>query len=246
MRYEEDLRHIEPGDAMEQADAAARVAIRVEREHRERYGAAALTAELAEERERAAAAGDDDAWVLYEAKWRRKLRRLQHAYPERWRVPGLSEEEVRDILTLRLMEVVRAEQAELSRYRRPGKTWAMLCFQQHLRSLRKSFGLHAIAADFNTAPILQHAPDQEQQWLDLEADRERALAGERAELGLSRPQRQWLAALKLSADAGAFFASSEQPNLTAASRVLGKNRSSAQRAYRELQGRFIRERNRFG
>jgi hypothetical protein len=69
----------------------------------------------------------------------------------------------------------------------------------------------------------------------------RALAQQRAEQALSRPQRQWLSALKLSARAGGFFESSAEPNLSAASRVLGRNRSSAQRAYGELQTRFGRE-----
>lgn len=140
-----------------------------------------------------------------EAKWRRRLQNLQHAYPARWRVPGLSEEEVRDILTLRLIEVVRTEASDFSKYERAGREWGMQCLQEHLRA------------------------------------RVRALAQQRAELGLSRPQRQWLAALKRSVNAGAFFDSSERPNLSAASRVLGKDRSSAQRAYRELQSRFIEE-----
>jgi len=181
--------------------------------------------------------------VAYEAKWRRKLQRLQRAHPERWRVPGLSAEEVLDLLTLRLIEVVTADGTALPKYRRAGKEWGMLCVQEHLRTLRKSFGLSAIFADFDEAPLFTHAPSQEEQWLDWEASRSRALARERAELGLSRPQRRWLAALKLSANAGAFFESSDEPNLSAASRLLGKNRSSAQRAYRELQCRFIKELN---
>jgi hypothetical protein len=52
--------------------------------------------------------------------------------------------------------------------------------------------------------------------------------------------------LKLSARSGGFFESSAEPNLSAASRVLGKNRSSAQRAYRELQTRFTAELSRRG
>ncbi|HWA77716.1 MAG TPA: hypothetical protein VG937_35515 [Polyangiaceae bacterium] len=38
-----------------------------------------------------------------------------------------------------------------------------------------------------------------------------------------------------------FFRASAEPNLSAASRLRGKNRSSALRAYRELQGRFSKE-----
>lgn len=74
-----------------------------------------------------------------------------------------------------------------------------------------------------------------------ESERLFSVAGQRAEQSLSRPQRRWLAALKLSARSGGFFQASAKPNLSAASRVLGKNRASAQRAYRELQARFSRE-----
>ena len=57
----------------------------------------------------------------------------------------------------------------------------------------------------------------------------------------SPAKRRWFDALKLSASAGSFFAASAEPNLSAAARLLGKNRSSAQRSYRELQLRFGRE-----
>jgi hypothetical protein len=67
------------------------------------------------------------------------------------------------------------------------------------------------------------------------------LAGRRAEETLSRPQRTWLAAMKLSANAGAFFESSGNFNLAAASRVLTKDRSSAHRAFGELQSHFGQE-----
>ena len=56
----------------------------------------------------------------------------------------------------------------------------------------------------------------------------------------------WMTTDMKTGNAGAFFESSERPNLSAASRVLGKDRSSAQRAYRELQARFIEELNRLG
>jgi hypothetical protein len=77
--------------------------------------------------------------------------------------------------------------------------------------------------------------------LDLESDACRRLAADNAQRQLSRPQRRWLAALKLAANCGGFFASSDELNLSAASRVLQKHRSSAQRAYRELETQFQRE-----
>jgi hypothetical protein len=204
-------------------------------------GGKALAAALSDLRERDAAAIDDVALVSYEAKWQRKLRRLQHVYPGRWRVPGLSDEEVRDILTLRLIEALRAGAFEAADHPCPEKEWGLLIVERELRVLRKSFRLGAISADFDEAPVSIKESSQEEQWLELEANRRRALAQERAEESLSRPQRQWWSALKDSACAGSFFASSAEPNLSAASRLLGKNRSSAQRAYRELQNRFMAE-----
>jgi len=203
--------------------------------------ARALAAELRDRKERDLAASGDAALVAYEVKWLRKLRRLQHAFPERWRVAGLSDEEVRDILSLRLIEaVLRPHSGELE-LEQAGKEWGLLVVRRELARLRRSFKLRTSPADFSEAPALGHSPNQEEQWLEGEAERRRALAEARAEQSLSRPQREWLWALKLSARAGGFFASSAEPNLSAASRILGKNRSSAQRAYRELCLRFGHE-----
>lgn len=205
-----------------------------------------LAAEQADRRERDVAIVDDLALVAYEAKWQKKLVKLQRTYPARWRVAGLSDEEVRGLLTLRLIEAVRrADAAELSQ-RRPGREWGLLIIQGELRTLRRTFKLNVTAADFGETVAVSRAPNQEEQWLESETEHERALARSQAEQRLSRPQRQWWAALQLSARAGGFFESSAEPNLSAASRVLGKNRSSAQRAYRELQTRFAAELSRRG
>ena len=203
--------------------------------------ARATVAELSDRRERDAARTEDRALVDYQAKWYRRLARLQRSFPERWRVVGLSDEEVRDLLTLRLIEAVREPDAAELALARPGKEWGLLVAQRALRTLRRSFRLKVSPADFSEAHFDSRGPNQEEQWLEDEAERNRRSAQERAERGLSRPQRSWLAALKLSAHAGGFFAASAEPNLSAASRILGKNRSSAQRAFRELQARFSAE-----
>ncbi len=203
--------------------------------------ARALESERADHEQRAAAAGDDAALVAYQAKWARKLRRLQRAFPERWRVPGLSDEEVCDRLTLRLIEAVRRPAPAELELQRPGKEWGLLIVRVELRALRKRFRLGALPVDFTEIKRDSGAPSQEERWLELEAERQRSQAEARAEERLSGPQRRWLAALKLSARAGNFFASSAEPNLSAAARILGKSRSSAQRCYRELQCRFGRE-----
>ena len=200
--------------------------------------ARALGAEQREQRERDAALTDDRALVAYEAKWQRKLRRLQRAFPARWRVAGLSDEEVRDLLTLRLLEAVRrAEPAELA-LARPGREWGLLVALRELRALRKGFRLDVVLADMAETRLPSRDANQEETWLEHEAARNRGLAQARAERGLSKPQRRWLGAFKASAEQGAFFEASAEPNLSEPSRALGKHRSSALRAYRELQARF--------
>src|SRR5690606_9703081 len=94
---------------------------------------------------------------------------------------------------------------------------------------------------FRDVSLLEGGPSQEERWLELEADACRAQAHESARRQLSSPQRQWLAAMKFAAHCGQFFQASDELNLSAASRVLGKHRSSALRAYKELQTHFIRE-----
>ncbi len=201
----------------------------------------ALRNERRDDDERRAAAADDLALVAYQSKWQRRLRRLQQGFPERWRVPGLSDEEVVDRLTLRLIEAVRHPTAVEQELRRPGREWGLLIARIELRALRKTFRLATVPVDFAAAVCEGRAPSQEESFFELETEHGRRLAQARAEERLSRPQRRWLSALKLSALAGDFFAASAEPNLSAAARLLGKNRSSAQRSYRELQLRFRRE-----
>lgn len=180
---------------------------------------------------------NDDALVAYLSTWQRSLVRLQRAYPARWHVPGLSEEEVRDALTLRLLETVRSEpQASL-----PEQPAALRIMRRQLAALRKAFRLGATSIDFIEAPLSDRGEGEEARWLELEGDACRAEAAAAAKARLSTPQRRWLAAFKLAANGGAFFESTDEPNLSAASRVLGRHRSSAQRAYQELQAHFQHE-----
>ena len=195
----------------------------------------ALDSELAGARQ------SDGALVAYLAKWERRLSRLQKAHPERWRVPGLSEDEVRDALTLGLVEAIRAE-AEAPAHARPGREWGLAVVLDRLASLRGAFRLEATPVDFREPPALrQREPTLEERWLAHEEEACRAEAREGAERTLSKPQRQWYAAMRLAARGGEFFEASDRLNLSAAARILGKNRSSAQRAYSELQARFAEE-----
>jgi hypothetical protein len=222
------------------ASRADRLCIQLERAHEARFGRAALAAERADDEARTLARSSGPELVRYQQKWDRAFARLQRAHPRRWRVAGLSDDEVRDALTLRLIELIVAAPLDAPRGR-PGRAWGLCVAEAHLAHLRRSFRLGALPTDFEATPVLERAPSQEERWLELEADQRRTLAGARAERQLNRPQRRWLAAMQHAAADGEFFASSDQLNLSAAARQLGKNRSSAQRAYGALQECFRRE-----
>jgi hypothetical protein len=156
-------------------------------------------------------------------------------------VRGLSDDEVRDALTLRLLEIVRGDVQAHGRYERADKEWGLVVMTERLAELRRSFRLRVTPTEFDDAPLLERPPSQEQRWLELETELRRSEALAHAREGMSRPQRQWLAAMRLAAVGGEFFESSGKLNLSAASRVLGKNRSSAGRAFKELQARVVSE-----
>jgi hypothetical protein len=142
---------------------------------------------------------------------------------------------------LRLLEAAREEDPPSAPAERD---WALSILRGQLALLRKSFRLGAIPMDFRGAVVSPREPDQEQRFLERENDACRADAAAAAKERLSTPQRRWLAAFKMAANGGQFFEASHEPNLSAASRVIGKHRSSAQRAYKELQTHFQRERRR--
>lgn len=181
-----------------------------------------------------------DDLIAYLSAWARSLSRLQRAYPARWRVPGLSEEEVRDALTLRLLEAAWGETAVPL----PDRATALRMMREQLAALRKRFRLGATPTDFDEATLRDRSESEEARWLELEEDACRREAAAAAGTRLSKHQRRWLTAFELAANDGAFFASSDAPNLSAASRVMRRHRSSAQRAYQQLCAQFQHERRR--
>lgn len=213
---------------------------------------ARLEAVRADARERAHAARDPSALVAYQDKWTARIARLQRAHPERWHVPGWSPEEVRDALTLRLIEAILSPgesreppTRDAVREDEPTKERSLALVEGQLALLRRTFRIRAHAMDLRDAPLPGRGPTEEERWIERESAAARAAAGAEAEARLSRTQRRWWSAMQDAARAGAFFQASAAPNLSVASRQLGKNRSSAHRAFRELQARFGRERRRF-
>jgi hypothetical protein len=223
------------------AAEAERLCAQVERAHEARFGRRALDAELTDERARDRARSSAAELVRYQEAWERRLARLQRAHPQRWHVPGLSDDEARDALTLHLIELIVAPPGGEPPPGRSGQCWGLCMARVQLSVLRRSFRLAATPIDFEASPARDRAENQEERWLELESEQRRALALDRAERQLNQPQRRWLAAMQHAAAEGHFFQSSDDLNLSAASRALGKNRSSALRAYRSLEECFRRE-----
>jgi hypothetical protein len=180
---------------------------------------------------------DDRALVRYLSLWERKIAALQRRHPGRWCVRGWSDQEVRDALSLHLFEAACSGDHATTAV----DGWELDALARHLRELQRGSRLRVTVMDLSDAPLLQREPSHEDRYLELEADARRAGAAERARAGLTQPQRRWFAALQWTANRGDFFEASDKPNLSAASRVVGKNRSSALRAYEEIQARFRSE-----
>jgi hypothetical protein len=213
--------------------------LRIEQEHLAHFGARRLSAELEDEQERDAALAGDRALVAYERKWAKRLVGLQRVHPRRWCLPGLSDAELRDELTLRLIDGLRGPREELARYERAGKEWGLVLLSSERRRLRRDFRLNVVLAE--PPLVFDRALTGEEHLLEGEHDALLARAREQAECALSRPQRSWYAAMLLTAQAGAFFEASGRLNLSEVSRTCGKNRSSATRAFEELKRVFTQE-----
>lgn len=222
------------------ADALERCVAEVERGHVDRYGSAALRAEYTDDSERELARQNGSTLAEYVSCWTRKLAYRQRVHAARWSVPALSPEEVRDALSLRLWELLSGDRLSERAYCRAGRAWGLEVAARELRSLRRRFKLAAVSVDFWATPLPERAPDQEARLLEFEAETCRTLAERQARGRLSHVQRSWLGALEAAARDGGFFRSSQALNLSAASRALGRNRSSALRAYRQLEAEFQR------
>jgi hypothetical protein len=184
-------------------------------------------------------ASPDTVLVRYLALWEQRVRALQRRHPGRWCVRGWSDEEVRDALTLRLFEAAQSGDV-LPRADGTGDE-ELAILAGHLKSLRRGSRLRVTVMDLHESPVIEREPSQEERYLDFETSARFAVAADRARASLNQPQRRWLAAMQWTANRGDFFEASDKLNLSAASRVIGKNRSSALRAYREIEARFREE-----
>lgn len=226
-------RLLEPDEWRVQANEA-------ERRHLSRYGERAVSAEKTDELARDAARTSGNALVAYQSHWDTRLRRMARRHPERFYAPGLSAEEVRDTLTLELVHALRSPERD-AEFTLPGKEWGLLVVSAELGALRRRFRLEAESVDFRTLTLPRSEPTQEDRWLEREEEVCFEESTKAAVQRLTASERQWFAALRLAARQGQFFEASDRLNLSAASRVLGKDRSSAHRAYREIQIHFQAE-----
>ncbi len=178
----------------------------VEASHVAAFGALALAREKEEDDARDLARRSDAGFVAYQKRWETKLTRLTKRYPERLSVPGLTHAEVRDMSSLRLLELVRTDDESCDVWAKPGREWGLAVVQFHVRELRRQFRLHAEPMDFREPlPVMGRESDHEERFLEMESEQCRWSAQRRAEDALTRPQRAWLAALKLAANSAEFL-----------------------------------------
>lgn len=186
------------------------------------------------------AARDDLALVRYVGRWERRYARLQGAHPALWHVPGWSDDEVRDAVTLRLVELLRGDATAREALGVAGEPWGLSVAKARLAELRRTFRLRTALVAPPEAPLGRCVESPEEAYARDEDEARLHDAAEQAERDLAAPQRRWLAAFRRAAERGAFFASSDAPNLAEAARELGKHRSSATRAFEALRRRFQR------
>lgn len=218
------------------------------RAHEAQFTRIKLRCELEDERERDAAAQyGRDALVFYTDKWRRRLEQLQRLRTSSWTIPNMTAEESIDQLELRLLEaVVRHERFQS--HARPGCEWGFLFLAAEKDSLRRVGKVFAVNARTpHLCDLLGDAPlSAEEMLISVEDQRARERALREFESSLSRPQKKWLAAFRLAFGQGDTFATSGKLNLAHVARSLGKDRSSAQRAQKELKALFDRALARHG
>lgn len=201
---------------------------------------------LDDETLREEARSSDPALCAYEARWRARLRASMRKRPRYFQVPGLPDDEVLDALVLGLVEHVRGTRGPSAEHDdsepAPRRPLELVLAEATVRELRRRFRLAATPIDFREVVVQSRAETPEEAMLDHEHVRRRERAARHAEAGLDPERRAWLEAFRRSANDGNFFAESGKPNLAAASRVLGKHRSTALRAYVELGHHFRRAR----
>lgn len=188
-----------------------------------------LAAELRDEQLRDAAGGDPDGMDRYlrDLSWR--LLRLRRQYPRRWSTPGHTTREFVDHVVVETLAALRGR--GLGAYEKPGREASLVFADAQRTALRRRRVIYEVEPVATEEPAL----NAEEQLLAKEA---REIAREIVAVTkrrLTKPQRQWLAAIERHLE--------DQGRLVPAQvgASLGKNRSSATRAIETLQGVMRRE-----
>ncbi len=191
---------------------------------RRRHTKGALDRERSDEWRRRAAVQGQASLAKYLATSQGLIARAQLAYPRRWHIPGMTDEDVIGELGIQLLEHVRSERP-WEPYERVGREATFVFFDRVRRALKKRRQIYELTdSGFLPDDLLHHAPTPE----DVASSKSTAryLEGvfHAAAPKMSKTQRSWFN--RMRADVR-WFGDLNEARVAA---QLGRSRSAANRA----------------
>jgi hypothetical protein len=158
---------------------------------RRRYTRVALHRELRDEELRREALRGDANLAKYLHTGQLLMAQAQRAFPRRWYIPGMTEEDVRGELSIRLLEHVRSGRP-WEPYERVGRAATFVFCDRGRRSLKKRRQIYELTeSGFTADDLVSHAPSPED--MASTASTAAYLRGvyEAAAQKMSKTQRTW-------------------------------------------------------
>lgn len=193
----------------------------------ETYGMKKLHRERLDEIVRDTAQRDQQALVRYWQFWEERIQQFQTAYPKTWRVPAMTQEEVRDKLLVQLLD--KLKRPGLGPYEKTGNeaTYAALvCMKDRLRTGRM---VYEVPQDIEIGPFVSIPKNPEEEVAAVEQEKRISALFQKVKSLLSLPQRKWLAAALLEAKRD------EAINFSRIAQQLDRHRSSGGRMRANIQ-----------
>jgi hypothetical protein len=204
------------------------------RKFQEEIGWENLRRERLDERRRLNAARSDDAMQKYLARWDRSIKKFRIAFPRRWRVPGLSDEELRAELQLRLLNRLRGG-LTWEAYEKPGAEATYMFLDRERNAMRKRNRMYDATVTLGNLPATRADASPTP---DVLVEREDTLIGirisfESALREMSTRQGSWLRSFLEDVVAHGDL------NEARVAELRGRDRSSACHAKRRIRAAIL-------
>jgi len=175
--------------------------------------------------------------AAYLENWQKRLAKLQRVFPslrrDGWRVPGKTEEEVRDLLIVELLWAIRNPYI-FKLYERPGEEASFRYLRRRKDNLRRRRKIYEYTPKLIAQELYRAPETPEQVLIAKEAPGSAAEIIEEIKTGLSGNRSRWLSAMQED------VRKRGKLNLASVSQQLGKNRASGSRAFRAIRAEFER------